>query len=679
NSNSLYESKLEESIFYDAKDEDQFKNITSSFSSTNSDISDDNYYENPLAMTQSHIYQTTCQNQFSSTKIDPNIKKSYRILSCSQNAKNVIHITHKSSKSVISNKNRNSISINSEYIDINFNDDNRNNMSIELKLNEWIFNIELENLCLILLPKNLETIVLLINNLIPSFTSISDDNINKQTKGSNVVTPITNSNAAIQGNSLPGSFPSFNQINQINNCSSSQSLQIKTNKKPRQRNNIFSFQFNLKNFLVFIIKDEKEKICLPHFDYTSFLDGLFDSSVSDDLIHLDGFNDDFLSFKSPAEMLNEYHLKICLNGLSFQINIISNKFYSNNNNSNNNIKNTKDKRQTDITSNFVIKSVSFSEWIDDLNKLNNNGLIKSNILEGSFHLNKLNLDISNLYINFSYTIYQRILSFISNITAKVLAIMKERVLYKTVLDSSPNNNSINDIYKDLMEQNTIGETIEEEKKPKEEKLELYIRFNDIKAKLHFDGIEQMSKFNGIIIDIVGAQFNMLNDIQLQMIKAGISLLSIEPEEIQIEPLIFITPTWESNFLTITINDNIPENNDPNFFLKEFLDNHSPNDYGKFWFKERSLKQAKNQISMNVNEIFVNVNPDIIKGIMYIINYVLDTFVNTSSNNNVETSINSFELEKRESSLSLVYDPVTTVQDITEKIFELLTINIKINN
>jgi len=367
----MYESKLEESIFYDAKDEDQFKNMRSSFSSTNSDQSDDNYYENPLAMTQSHIYQTTCQYEFSSTKIDPNIKKSYRILSCSRNSKNVIHITHKSSKSVISNKNKNSLNINSDFVDINFdnimdsNNDDKNNTSIEIKYNEWIFNIELENLCLILLPKNLETIVLLINNLIPSFTTISDDNINKQSKGSNVVTPITNSNTAIQGNQLPGSFPSFNQINQISNRSSSQSLQMKTNKKPKQRNNIFSFQFNLKNFIMFIIKDEKEKICLPHFDYTSFLDGLFDSSVSDDLVQLDGFNDDFLSCKSPAEMLNEYHLKFCLNGLSFQINIISNKFYSNCNSSNNDInKNSKDKRQTDITSQFLIKSLAFSEWID---------------------------------------------------------------------------------------------------------------------------------------------------------------------------------------------------------------------------------------------------------------------------------------------------------------------------
>jgi len=52
---------------------------------------------------------------------------------------------------------------------------------------------------------------------------------------------------------------------------------------------------------------------------------------------------------------------------------------------------------------------------------------------------------------------------------------------------------------------------------------------------------------------------------------------------------------ENNFLTVTINDNIPANNDPNAFLNEFLDSHSPNDYGKFWFKERSLKQAVNII------------------------------------------------------------------------------------
>jgi len=39
-----------------------------------------------------------------------------------------------------------------------------------------------------------------------------------------------------------------------------------------------------------------------------------------------------------------------------------------------------------------------------------------------------------------------------------------------------------------MEQNTTEETIEEEKS-KEEKLELCIRLNDIKAKLYFDEIE----------------------------------------------------------------------------------------------------------------------------------------------------------------------------------------------
>jgi len=40
----------------------------------------------------------------------------------------------------------------------------------------------------------------------------------------------------------------------------------------------------------------------------------------------------------------------------------------------------------------------------------------------------------------------------------------------------------------------------------------------------------MSKFNGMMIDLIGAQFNMINDIQFSTIKAGISLLSIEPEE-----------------------------------------------------------------------------------------------------------------------------------------------------
>jgi len=81
--------------------------------------------------------------------------------------------------------------------------------------------------------------------------------------------------------------------------------------------------------------------------------------------------------------------------------------------------------------------------------------------------------------------------------------------------------------------------------------------------------------------------------------------------------------------------------------------------------------------MNINEIYLNINPDIIKGIMHIINYALDTFVNTSSSN-TETNNNSFELGKRESSLSLVYDP-SKIQDVTEKVFELLTINVKIKN
>ncbi len=54
---------------------------------------------------------------------------------------------------------------------------------------------------------------------------------------------------------------------------------------------------------------------------------------------------------------------------------------------------------------------------------------------------------------------------------------------------------------------------------------------------------------------------------------------------------FIASSKENCFLSIMMNQNIPENNDPNAFLNEFLDNHSTNDYGKIWFKERSLKQS----------------------------------------------------------------------------------------
>jgi len=115
---------------------------------------------------------------------------------------------------------------------------------------------------------------------------------------------------------------------------------------------------------------------------------------------------------------------------------------------------------------------------------------------------------------------------------------------------------------------------------------------------------------------------MITDIRFQLYLAGISLLSIEPEEcniciilyfillhfnyilikftilnilllyiVQTEPIVFITSSKENCFLSVMMNQNTPENNDPNAFLNEFLDNHSTNDYGKFWFKERSLKQS----------------------------------------------------------------------------------------
>jgi len=335
-----------------------------SFASTNSDQNEDNYYENPLAMTQSHIYQTTCQYEFSSSKIDPNIKKSYRILSCSPNAKNVIHITHKSAKS---NIRKSSMNINTGFMDINFNepinnnDEDKNNTSIEIKLNEWIFNIELENICLMLLPKNLETIIELVSNLTSSFSPISEENFDKKTKENNVKS-ISNSNTSVQQNSLPGSFPSLNQFKR----SSPQNIPVKLNKKPKQRNSIFTFKFNLKNFIFFIANDEEEKICLPYFDYNSFINELFNSTTSEDMIPLDGLADDFFKIKSPGEMLNEYHLKMEVHNLSFQINIISNKYYNIINSNNNINKRSKDSRQTDISTQYSISSVSLSEWIDGI-------------------------------------------------------------------------------------------------------------------------------------------------------------------------------------------------------------------------------------------------------------------------------------------------------------------------
>ncbi|ORX46622.1 hypothetical protein BCR36DRAFT_217885, partial [Piromyces finnis] len=231
---------------------------------------------------------------------------------------------------------------------------------------------------------------------------------------------------------------------------------------------------------------------------------------------------------------------------------------------------------------------------------------------------------------------------------------------------------INDLYKDLLDQN-ISEDIEKEKS-KHDKLELNIKLNNIKVKLCFDEIVKISKFNGIMMDLIVAQINIINDIKLQTIKSGISLLSIEPEELQIEPLFFITPSYEFNFLSIVVNNNISNNIDPNAFLNEFLDNHSLNDYGKFWFKEKSLKQAKTQIHGNINKVYLNINPDIIKGVIHIINYVLDLFINVSSKD-VETRNSNNEINSRES--SLVYDSFNNSP--IEKMFELLTINIKIND
>ncbi|ORX87760.1 hypothetical protein BCR32DRAFT_239867 [Anaeromyces robustus] len=708
NSINMSESNLEESIFYDAKDEEQFKNMNSIYSSSmSSEQSDDNYYENPLAMTQSHIYQTTYEYDYSSTKIDPNISQSYRIFSCSRNAKNIIHITRKSSKSLTPNKGRNSINFNTGFIDISINEnskdnnnDDRNNAFIEVKLNEWIFDLELENICILLLPKNLETILLLINKLIPSLSPNFENNLNKKSKGSHQASMNMDNNMGIQENFIPGSFPSSDQINKINRRTSSQSNQFKSsNKKPKQRNNIFTLKCNLKNLIIFIINDEKEKICLPYFDYPSFMDELFDSSVSEDLTQFNGFNDDFLKIKSPAEMINEYHLKLKIDGLSFQINMISNKYYNISNSNNNINSNSKDTRKTNMTIHFLMKSITLSEWINgsyndilytqkkypnydyykkivDINLLNcNTKLIKPYSLEGSILSNKLEMDISNLFFNISYSLYKRLFEFSMNIYNKMSIIMKEKKLFKTVSDSS-SKDSINELYNDLIKDNIIEDNKEEAQT--KDKFKVIIKFNDIKFKLLLDEIDKNSRYNGIMIDLINSQFEMVTDIQFQICKTGITLLSIEPEEIQREPLLFITSSNENWFLSIIINQKISENDDPNAFLKEFLDNRSPNDYGKFWFKERSIKQSKYQINANINELYININPEIIKGIMHIINFVLDTFVNISSNNQIDINNNYNLLSKNEITSSYSYNSLISIQEISQKKFELITINVKMN-
>jgi len=80
--------------------------------------------------------------------------------------------------------------------------------------------------------------------------------------------------------------------------------------------------------------------------------------------------------------------------------------------------------------------------------------------------------------------------------------------------------------------------------------------------------------------------------------------------------------------------------------------------------------------MNIDELHTNISPDIIKGIMHTINYVLDTFINIPINN---TNVNNNSLEKAQSFSSLAYEPISNIQETSQKLFELLTLNIKINN
>jgi len=62
--------------------------------------------------------------------------------------------------------------------------------------------------------------------------------------------------------------------------------------------------------------------------------------------------------------------------------------------------------------------------------------------------------------------------------------------------------------------------------------------------------------------------------------------------------------------------------------------------------------------------------------LHAINYVLDKFINGPVNNNSYNNNNG--LEKAESSSSLKYDTLSNIQESTQKTFELLTLNIKIN-
>lgn len=75
-----------------------------------------------------------------------------------------------------------------------------------------------------------------------------------------------------------------------------------------------------------------------------------------------------------------------------------------------------------------IQNYKYYNKIIDSNVLNsNNILIKPYIIEGTVLSNKLEIDISNIHINFSYTIYQRIMSFVMNIIDKISNIMVNKI------------------------------------------------------------------------------------------------------------------------------------------------------------------------------------------------------------------------------------------------------------
>jgi len=258
-----------------------------------------------------------------STKIDDNIIESYCILSCSRNSENIIHLTQKRDST---NK-----------------DEDKSITSVEIKFNEWNVEAKLDNMCLFLLPKNIETILLLSSNLIPSLSS------NDISENNNEYISIKNDNIDIQKYSISDDFLDNYQTNKLSKRSSSQSIQI--NKKSQQTNNVFTFKCKLNRCLIFIINDNnKENLSLPYFDYDTFIDRNFDKSVS--------FNDTLKPFLS--KMLNEYHIKIDANDIFFQINNQSEIYNSSIINFNKGIKNS---NNNDLKAEFSMKSISLSEWI----------------------------------------------------------------------------------------------------------------------------------------------------------------------------------------------------------------------------------------------------------------------------------------------------------------------------